>query len=326
MNRFSILVALFLMVVAGYQSNAQSVVYALPQTVVNVQVTFEKSVFTPGPYAKFAQKYLGNVPRTAALTSYTVKSIKMIPCVEADPSARYVTTLSDKSSASFLSLCSQGLIALDGSFTGNVVSTNLNSVNSSELFSGQDPTGNLATVTTTLYKSVMTESGDFERVPVQQSQTVEKSLEKKAEETAGIILNLRQKRIDIVTGDTDATFSGEAMKSAIDEIDKLEEQYMRLFYGVTSVFEEEKVFTVVPKNGVKNYTVCKVGNVSLTMEISAEPLSSVQTESASKSKSGGTVYYRIPATASCRIMEGSQAIADGRLIVYQFGERVAFPL
>lgn len=304
-----------------------SVLYALPQTIVNVQVTFEKSEFTPGPYAKYAQKYLGSQPKSASETKYTVKAVKLVPTVESDPSARYTVVIPEKGNGgmNFLSFCRQGLIAIPDSFTGTPAATTFSTSDPEEIFRGQDPLGNLATVNTTLYKSVQNENGDYEKVPVQQSQTVEKSLEKKAEETAGIILNLRQKRLDIITGDTDATFSGEAMQAVLNEMARLEKQYLSLFYGVTDRTEEVRTFAVVPRSGVKNYTVGKVGNTSISMEVNAEPLTAPMLDS-SKGKSGAIIYYRVPATATCRVMEGGKVLVESRVLVYQLGEKVSFPI
>lgn len=312
---------------AQTQMPAGSVIYALPQTVVNVQVTFEKAVFTPGPYAKYAQKYLGSQPKTAAETKYLVKAVKVVPSIEADPSSRYTVVLPEKGGAgmNFLSFSSQGLIAIPDSFTGSGVQTTFSNSDPEAIFQGKDPFGNLTTVNTTLYKSVKNDAGDFEKVPVQQSQTVEKSLEKKAEEAANLILNLRQKKIDIITGDTDATFSGEALQSAINEIDRLEAEYMGFFYGVTVRSEEVRMYSVVPKSGVKNYTVGKMGGTSLSMELIQDQLVS-PTLDTSKGKSGAVIYYRVPVAAVCRITEGGKVIAESRILVYQLGEKVSFPV
>lgn len=316
----------------GLRAQAQvptgAVVYSLPRTVVNVQVTFEKTVFTPGPYAKYAQKYLGSAPKVNAGTSYAVKAVKLIPTMEADPSARYTVVLPDKGGVggNFLSFSRQGLISIPCGNMGEGVATTFDNVDPEELFRGKDPQGNLATVTTTLYKTVKNEAGEYEKVPVQQSQTVAKSLEKKAEETAAMILSLRQKKTDIITGDTDATFAGEALRTAIDEIDKLEDEYMSLFYGVASRSEEVRIYYVVPKAGVNSYTVCKMGNVSVSMDIAdVEDLGSPLTDG-SKGKSGPVIYYRTPVAAKCRVVLGGNVLTEARVLLYQLGERSSFSL
>ena len=97
-----------------------TVVYALPKTTVTLKVTAEKETFLAGPYAQFARKYLGNDARTKDAVTYSIKSLDMVPYVEADMDNTYTVNLSakDASSSGFLQMCSQGLIALSDSYTG----------------------------------------------------------------------------------------------------------------------------------------------------------------------------------------------------------------
>ena len=81
---------------------------------------------------------------------------------------------------------------------------------------------------------------------MQQNMVVEKSADKKAAEAAETIFKLRQKRLQIVTGDTDATYSGEAMGAAIAELTRLEEEYMTLFVGYSDYNDMAMSFDVIP--------------------------------------------------------------------------------
>lgn len=325
----SAILAFFAVQTARAQSQVPqgSIVYSLPQTVVNVKICFEKTIFTPGPYASYAQKYLGGSPKTVAETSYAVKELSVLPSVEADPYFRYAVVLPEKGnySINFLSFCNQGLIAIPDAFTGVGVQTSFTNVDASRIFEGKEPSGNIATITTTLYKSVRNDEGEYEKVPVQQSQTVVKSLEKKAEETAALIASLREKRISIITGDTDATFSGEALKASLDEIARLEKEYLNLFYGSYQKTEETRVYTILPKTGVKSYTICKMGNLSLSMELSQEVLGKPSTDGA-KGRGGVVLYYRVPTASQCRILDGTKVLAESRILVYQFGEKTSINL
>ena len=323
------------------QVSAQSVppgaaVYSLPRTTITLTVTADVSVFTAGPYAQYAAKYLGNTARTVSGTSCTIKSIKVIPSVEADPNERYAINLSEKSAATFLQLSSQGLVAMSDSNIGRESDWRFASTAGAEKFIGKDPEGNLENATATLYRAVMSEEG-FEQVEVLQSQVVEKSLEKKAQEAAKYIFSLREKKFNIVTGDTDATFSGEALQAAITEINRLEKQYLSLFYGITEVSEQTVSFDVVPQKGVAKYTAFKISDAqglvpatsaqgkAVTLEISTENLSAPGANGA-KSSGGSAVYYRIPAVALCKVVDAGKVLLEERVPVYQFGETISFPV
>ncbi|MBR6269629.1 MAG: DUF4831 family protein [Bacteroidales bacterium] len=332
----AILLILFPASPAKAQANPEgTVVYALPKTTVTLKVTAEKETFLAGPYAQFARKYLGNDARTKDAVTYSIKSLDMVPYVEADMDNTYTVNLSakDASSSGFLQMCSQGLIALSDSYTGKAEAWRFPSVASNDRFNGKEGSGNLTTSTTTLYRNEKTADG-FRRVAVQQSEVVEKSLEKKAAEAAQTIFNLRKSRIQIITGDTDATFSGEALKAAIDEITRLEEEYLTLFYGITERSLQTMNFEVTPDPAAKRqmYVAFRISDtdgllpaddpsgrpVVLHVILPGESREPLQDASA-RNSTRKQIYYRIPATSTVRILDGEQMILQSRIPVYQLG-------
>ena len=66
---------------------------------------------------------------------------------------------------------------------------------------------------------------------MRQQVIVEKTTEAKAKEVADKIFEIRDNKYKILVGQTDATYSGEAMKATIDALNKLEHDYMTLFTG-----------------------------------------------------------------------------------------------
>ena len=76
-----LLFAALLPLFAGAQS---AVSYSLPQTVLVFNVEAQKETFYAGPYARYAQKYLGVNAELYDRVSYTVTSVKMITGTEAD--------------------------------------------------------------------------------------------------------------------------------------------------------------------------------------------------------------------------------------------------
>ena len=332
------------MLEAGQEQPAGVVIYSLPQTSVMLTVVAEKENFVAGPYAQYAQKYMGSAARTEDKVTYTLKSIDLAPYLEADPATRIALNLSGRgtAAANFLQLCSQGLIIASDSYTGKPESWRFPSIANNDVFAGKDVNGNLTSATTTLYKTVNTAEG-FQRVAVSQSQVVEKSLEKKAQETANTIFDLRKSRMQIITGDTDATYSGEAMQAAISEITRLEQEYMSLFYGTSTTSIQTMNFDVVPaaKTANQMYVAFRISESEGLLppnEVAGRPIVLVLTydkpaeistggvASGAKSVAGGTVYYRVPVVATARIMDGSQTLLQTRIPVYQFGQTVSFPL
>lgn len=309
-----------------------TVVYSLPVTTITFQVDAVREDFVAGPYAAYAKKYMGSEAKTSNEVNYYLKSIKLVPYLEADPALRYTAKL--KGDANFLELCSQGLVVAADSYTGKEELWRFPSIAGGDRYAGKDVDNNLSTATTTLYKTVKTANG-YEKVAVSQSQVVEKSAEKKAAETAATIFKLRSMRMAIVTGDTDATYSGEAMNAAIKELLRMEEEYMSLFYGTTVESVQTMNFDVVPQHGRKEqkYVAFRLSDTEgllpesdlsgrpVVLDLELEPLVVPKAE-----EHGNVIYYRIPRTATARVLDGANILMQTRIPIYQLGEVQTFPI
>jgi hypothetical protein len=319
-----------------------AIIYSLPSTTVSMKVTAEHESFVAGPYAKYAQKYLGIDARTESGDYYTIKDITMMPYVEADPSVNVAINLgnSKNASANFLNFCAQGLVISSDSYTGKANSWRFPSVANNSEFAGSGAVSNLTNMSTTLYKAVRTSDG-LETVPVQQKQIVEKSVEKKAEETAAMIFKLRQKRMDIITGETDMNYTGEAMKSVLDEISRLEQEYLSLFMGKSLKDDQTVIYDVIPKasNPKQMYIAFRMSdnqgllpasNVSgrpFMLEFIADDEAINTSDVATlQSSSKGKIAYRKPVTVNVRLLDGQKVIMQTRMPIYQFGKVLFFPM
>lgn len=323
----------------GEKIPAGAIVYSLPITTVHLIVEAEYESFTAGPYARFAQKYLGVEAKLESGNSYSIKSVEMVPYIEADPSVNIALNLGNQrnASANFLEMINQGLIVWSDSYTGKANKVRYPQLKSEELFAGAMTAPNLTSEKSTLYTTIRTASGT-ERVAVQQSQVVEKSAEKRAEEASDQIFNLRTKRLNIITGDTDATFSGDALRAAVEEINRLEDEYLSLFMGKKRTGTQRMSFDIVPvKNNEKQiYIAFRISETSGLMpanNLSGRPVvlelvaeSGEGSLSSDISAGKGTVLYRKPAIVNARLMDGQQLLMQSRIPVYQLGTTLSFPL
>ncbi len=312
-----------------------TVSYALPQTTITMEVEAVREYFYAGPYAKYAEKYLGVQARQTDQTTCTLKEVRMTPYIEADQNFRYYVN-PDKASSSFLSLTAQGLIAVnDGNF-GEGSQWRFAAASGAD-FNGKGVSSNLTSESATLYKEVK-EDASFNRVAVQQSMVVRKSLEQRAKEAADMIFNLRQKRVEIVTGDTDATYSGEAMGAALAEIEALEKEYMSMFIGYSEYQTQKMKCDVIPEKDRKtqNYVAFRISdtdgivpadNVSgkpYLLEITYQPIAEAEGKAA---RAGGNVaVYRIPAICTVCLSDGVTRLLQDRMAIYQLGTESYFPL
>ncbi len=324
----------------GDKAPAGAIIYSLPITTLNLEVQAECHHFVAGPYAKYAKKYLGVEGEEESGKKWSIISLKMTPFVEADPKVNIALNLGNQrnASANFLEMINQGLIVWSDSYIGKDQKSQIEKLRSEELFTSVLSAANLTEEETTLYRTVRSATG-LERVPVKQSQVVEKSVERRAEETAQLIFELRKKRLNIITGDTDATFSGDALRAAVEEINRLEEEYLSLFFGKSSYSYSSTSYDIVPEKGndkqiyfafrlSESEGVLSKDNISgrpIVLELVPEEMSKVEMEQ-SRSSKGGEVYYRKPQMVTAKVTDGQQLLLQSRVPIYQLGETLTFPL
>ena len=297
---------------------AGNLTYCLPSTTLTLEVDAVQEKFYAGPYARFAEKYLGVEARQKDETVFQITQIRMTPSGEADQSRRYTLSVSKGNiDASFIKLSSAGLVSFGDLNSGNESVWRFPTQTKGN-FAGKGVTSNLTSESTVLYKNDKKESA-YNKISVQQNMIVEKSLEKRAAETADMILNLRKQRLQIVTGDTDATYSGEAMGAAIDELTRLEKEYMTLFTGYSEYQYQTMNFDIVPETDRESqrYVAFRLSDTAglvpadnlsgkpVLMEIIPQPFQQIEhTEDGKAKKPAVLAYYRIPAVCTVKLTDG----------------------
>ncbi len=338
MKRLAIILAMAgIAITASAQTNEDPegyVTYSLPSTTISLDVEAVQEVFYAGPYAKYAEKYLGIKPRMKDETTVQLTQLQMVPLIEADQSRRYsVKASKGLNTSSVFKLSTAGLVTFaDAKFADESVWRFPVDVKGD--FSGKGVSSNLTSESTTLYRNEKKESV-YNKVSVQQNMVVEKTLEQKAAETADTILELRRQRLQIVTGDTEATYSGEAMGAAIEELSRLEQEYMTLFVGYSDFQTQRMRFDVIPEAGRENqiyvaFRLSDANGLAPADDITGKPVvmeivPQTFEQTGAKKKGGDVIHYRIPAICTVRLKNGSNLLLQSRMPVYQLGQDSSIP-
>ncbi|MDR2585308.1 MAG: DUF4831 family protein [Prevotellaceae bacterium] len=318
-----------------------AVVYSLPMTTLHINVEAEREVFTAGPYARFAQKYLGLEARTENQAQVRITEVQVRPYLEADPAFTYMVNLTGVKSAiaNFFQFSAQGLIVLSDSNLGMETNSRFTS-QAKAAFIDKGVSSHLTQEQITLYRAEQSASG-INRVAVPQSQTVEKSVEKRAEEAAALIFKIRNKRMEIITGDTDATFSGAALGDAVKEMTRIEEEYLSLFLG-KSVFRTQSMqFDVQPVASSPRQVyiafrlsdtqgLVPASNVSgrpIVLELKADDSQpQMPFVTPDSGKSAVKLFYRKPLAMQLLLSDGQELLTQSRVLIYQLGQILSFPI
>ncbi|MDR3133524.1 MAG: DUF4831 family protein [Prevotellaceae bacterium] len=316
------------------------VAYALPSSVIEIQVEAVHELFTAGPYARYAQKYLGMTAEMENRETFRLKSIALRTIVEADASQVYALEIKEKNaSVNFLTLSAEGLIAMLTPTDAQETAFRL-AVTEQGKFNDAGAEPNIGRDRVTLYKSVQTSAG-YEKVPVQQNQLIEKNPERRAEEAANFLFNLRKKRVELISGETESSWNSDGLRAALEEIKRLEEEYLSLFLGKTTTGLQSAVFHVTPDAGLAKQLyvafrfsgtqgLLPASNVAgrpITLELTPEkktaelPANNFQ----SNDKRSPRIAYRLPDTVQVRINDGQTNLLQTRLLIYQFGQIMSIP-
>lgn len=182
----------------------------------------------------------------------------------------------------------------------------------------------------------------FIKIPYLVEKRKQLTIDQLAEKAAKTLMELRDGRHLILTGEANVFPQNEA---AINEINRLEEEYTALFAG--KIWKESKNFsyTLIPTKEMGGKQVVlfrfseltgpedavgkggKPVNVELIPAHKAKELTIIkkpQPEGLPVQKFD-KLYYRVPDVADIKITLGNETLYNARKLIYQFGEVIPLP-
>ncbi len=311
-------------------------IYALPKTRIQVEVTATCNTHIPGPYQKYADKYLGikNVDKIAAV-EWCIEDISITSVPEPDP--EHIYSLQDR----------RGKLLKDKllQFTSTGLMIELSDYedykSESMKFENREP----------IYYNDLSVKRNFEKISRDDGKKTisatsgmikAKSLEMKAEEAANFLIKIRKRRFKLVAGQYEsATPDGKALAVSVEELTRLEHEYLSLFIGKTQTDTLIRTFMIdIPGNReIQHITFIHFSeekgfmdgpeedSESLIIEIQdLDALSNLKDMGLPEAESGylPVVYYRIPGKAKVRVMQGSKEMIEGEYGIYQLGAVVPY--
>lgn len=318
-----------------------SLVYMLPATVINVEVSFRKSTFIPGPYQKYADKYLGIINTGSdTVTFWDISKIKISSAIRPDPGFYFSVTTEGRSGELFSELrrlSESGMIILPGGFTRNdTVISDISLPSGNEVyFKDLSVKRNLDTRNETTYKRVFRDSV-YVKVPVKTEALVQKTTEQKAEEAANFIIKLRKRRFKLLTGQNEGDVPDSDIQASIDEMNSIEQEYLSLFTGKSIVetflkhynyvpsedrqTDEQILFRISEREGIFNAlspkgrpVLLEIQSVNLTQPI----------KKFGNPTEENNICYREPDLAEINIHYEADIISGGRFTIFQYGSVVS---
>jgi hypothetical protein len=329
------------------QVDSSGFVYALPRTVLRLTVTVERRIFSAGPYAAYAEKYLGiSGVQKANSTRYHLKHTALTSYVEADERHLYMVQHAGNMPLSFLKMRRDGLMLLPENFGRAEAAFDADAFDAAEwqpfttmaidaMFRDVKPK---SPPRKPVEDSAAADEDEDEEVvevelPVHISQQA-KTQEERASEVAQFIFSLRKRKYELITGDVDIAFSSnDALKVALNEINRMESEHLALFVGKTVRQEATYTYDVAPTPSQATYPVFKFSaeqgvqpsdgqGHTIALELRPEgKYAAVGIAPAGEDSSSFRV--RLPDVAQVRLLNEKEELQRGRFWIYQHGKMVA---
>ncbi|MCD4834551.1 MAG: DUF4831 family protein [Bacteroidales bacterium] len=324
------------------------IIYALPRTNLKFTIEASRTDIIPGPYHEYAEKYMGieDVPEDET-SIWQITDISIHSYNDIDPEHYYILEPSGKMNIDFNKLVQNGnVLPINKSVESNFSSEfyGINNTENEIVFTDLSVTKYVGEEKFTYFKRVQRDSL-FAKVPVTQTKSVYKSFEDKAEEAANFIFMIREKRFELLTGMADFYPEGKSLEVAINELNRLENDYLALFIGKRFTSNYSAGFEFVPTETELNqpYILFRFSEdrgvlppndlrgrpiiVELDKKEQTKNLSYLMSDQINRE---GTVYkdklyYRIPDVAQVKVFDGNTILATRKVNIEQYGIVVLFP-
>ncbi|MGM9805434.1 MAG: DUF4831 family protein [Candidatus Aphodosoma sp.] len=321
---FSVLLALFAVLAVAQtdvrpydytKGQPQGIVYALPQTVVDVTVTVRRTECRPGPFYKYAERYLALAD---VVTEHSVRWSVGGICISSHPEAdksRLFEVAPDKKGVS-------GLVSLDGK--GIILGVNVDCLQVEseaqqydvKTADGEPPVQSLGFDMSVLSEEALTAT----------------SMPKMAEFAARQIYRIRESRSAILAGETDHFPDGKALEAILRQYEEDERELIALFAGKKHVTEEQRTFHLTPKTDMKKHVLARISEaeglvaaddvIGIPVYIDVEgvcPDIPVDAEAKRKKHEPAGFAYIVPGYATVTVRTADRQLAGTRIPMPQFG-------
>lgn len=324
------------------------IIYALPRTNLKFTIEASRTDIIPGPYYEYAEKYMGieDVPEEKT-SIWQITDISIHTYNDIDPEQYYIIEPSGKMNIDFNKLVQNGNVLPVNKSVESNFSNEFYGINNSEneiVFTDLSITKYVGEEKVTYFKRVQRDSL-FAKVPVTQTKSVYKSFEDKAEEAANFIFMIREKRFELLTGMADFYPEGKSLEVALNELNRLENDYLALFIGKRFTSNYSAGFEFIPTETELNqpYILFRFSEdrgvlqpndlrgrpiiVELDKKDQTKNLSYLMSDQINRE---GTVYkdklyYRIPDVAQVKVFDGNTLLATRKVNIEQYGIVVPFP-
>lgn len=286
----------------------EGAIYFLPKTAIRVTVQIEKTTYTPGDFAPYAQRYLRlNHVATEPQVSYRVINVRQEAIGVPDQQKAYAVKFNAKTVAANVALSPEGVLLA---------------------INGEPRQPQLAKP----FKAAPRPAATNPRQFMNEEILAAGSTAKMAELTAQEIYDLRDSRSQLIKGQADfMPQDGAQMKLMLAQLDEQDQALTSLFAGTNVCDTTETTFTVTPVSAFAPRLLFRFSTrlgmldeddlAGTPYYITVENLGGVPTPAATndKKKKEGGIFVNVPAKMRSTILSGTEQVATNEFPCAQFG-------
>jgi|LZCG01.1.fsa_nt_gb hypothetical protein len=330
---------------AGTENNHQNgIYYALPRTVLTIDVELEKAAFYAGPLANYADDFLGkNDVKTIDEETYRITRISVSTTLEPDPEQFYFVDFNGEN------LKEKEIFKMQlgqmGMLTGFNIRDSLLShpVKEMELIN-QEPEkkpsfdyqaiSHTKVVEDTLIRQVFRDTALVKEKILNQL-LVPKTNKEKAREAAEMIQKIIQDRYYLSIGYQETAYDEGTMRYMDKSLRERKNEYLALFLGKTITSFSHYQFRFIPEDVTDNKKILfkfsthsgirsaesTIGKPVVIVLYNAGTTKAIEPEVTQMNNSAKKkgIYYRIPAYAEVAIEYDGEKVLSDRMRINQFG-------
>lgn len=303
-------------------TTTEGAAYYLPKTAININITVEKSVYTPGELCQYADRYL-RISGTSDKedTHYSIKGVTLSTMGMPDESKLYHIKFTANSVAPLIDLDDSGILL---------------AVNT------ENPYTHSAQTETKSDNKVLNP-----RAYMTEEMLMTGSKAKMAELVAKEIYNIRESRNLLLRGQSEnMPKDGEGLQIILNNIKDQEEALMQLFTGTKTTEESTHTFQIFPESETERLIFGRfsrklgllhqddLGGAPLYIDIKSRgsvPAPPTQTEGTNQKRTAKSkksqsakqdgLVYNLPGKADVKVYSNTTTFADEILSLTQFGNK-----
>jgi len=302
----------------------------LPRQELRIEFTLLREEYTKGELAEFTPRYFSSASYIKESgVRYSIKNVEIKPLVRADETSLYYLQPGE---GTVLDLTEAGILRAvnrdEAAHPKKEVHDVRKSIQQGKR-SGAYPMLSMVTrLDTVITREISVDSTIVERRKINRI-WVKNDAESLAKEIIEKINDIREKKYFLVTGPEDVMIDGTGIQASVRELDLLEQQYLEMFFGHTSLQSETRSFTVYPTSkkeeefSLGSFSAAEAwGGTSMPVKVTLK----AEGTAPGQNRPGMGLPVAVPARTEVSVSVGNTVYASEILPITQKGSVQYLPL